>query len=93
MVFFIFIQTLIEIFCKQTVETLIRPRIFRRMICVCNVCLCHTKRTLGLYGLTTKSADDNNNMKNYSACNKLRSCDLKMATGLSLMSFHQLDLI
>ena len=51
------------------------------------------KKYARLIWVKTKSADDNNNMKNYSACNKLRSCDLKMATVLSLMSFHQLDLI
>ena len=37
--------------CKQTVETLIRPRILWHLIWVCTVCLCPTKRTLGLYGL------------------------------------------
>ena len=38
-------------FCEQTVETLIRRRIMRCLIWVCAVCLCPTKRTLGLYGL------------------------------------------
>ena len=38
-------------FCKQTVEALIRPRVLRRLIWVCTVCLCSTKRTLGLNGL------------------------------------------
>ena len=37
--------------CKQTVETLIRRRILRRLIWVCTICLCPTKRTLGIYGL------------------------------------------
>ena len=37
-------------FCKQTVETLIRRRILCQ-IWVSTVCLCPTKRTLGLYGL------------------------------------------
>ena len=40
-----------RIFCKQTVETLIRRRVMRRMVWVCIVCLCPTKRTLCLYGL------------------------------------------
>ena len=38
-------------FCKQTVEALVRLRILRRLIWVCTVCLCPTKRTLRLYGL------------------------------------------
>ena len=38
-------------FCKQTVETLIRRHILWHLIWVCTVCLCSTKRTLGLYGL------------------------------------------
>ena len=38
-------------FCKQTVETLIRRRVLRRPIFVCTVCICPTKRMLGLYGL------------------------------------------
>ena len=38
-------------FCKQTVETLIRHRILRCLIWVCTVCLCPTKKTLGLKGL------------------------------------------
>ena len=37
-----------RIFCKQTVETLIRRRFLRRLIWVCTVCLCPTKRTLDL---------------------------------------------
>ena len=40
-----------RIFCKQTVETLIRHRVLRRLTWVCTICLCPTKRTLGLYGL------------------------------------------
>ena len=36
--------------CKQTVETLIRRRILWRLIWVCTICLCPTKRTLGIYG-------------------------------------------
>ena len=42
-------------FCKQTAETLIRRRVLRRLILVCTVCLCPTKRTLGLYGLKKES--------------------------------------
>ena len=34
--------------CKQTVETLIRRRIVRRLVWVSTVCICPTKRTLGL---------------------------------------------
>ena len=40
-------------FCKQTVKNLIRCRVLRRLIWFCTVCLCPTKRTLGLYGLTS----------------------------------------
>ena len=39
-------------FCKQTVENLIRRPVLRRLIWFCTVCICPTKRTLGLYGLT-----------------------------------------
>ena len=38
-------------FCKQTVNTLIRHCVLRRLVWACTVCLCPTKRTLGLYGL------------------------------------------
>ena len=38
-------------FCVQTVDTLIRRCVLRRLIWICNVFLCATKRTLGLYGL------------------------------------------
>ena len=38
-------------FCKQTVETLIRRHVLRCLIWVCTVCICPTKRMLGLYGL------------------------------------------
>ena len=38
--------------CKQTVKTLIRRRVLRRLIWVGTVCLCPTKKTLGLYGLS-----------------------------------------
>ena len=43
---FLFYLNFNSIFCKQNVETLIR-----RLIWVCTVCPCPTKRTLGLYGL------------------------------------------
>ena len=39
-------------FCKQTVETLIRCRVLRRLVWVSIVCPCPTKRTLGLNGLS-----------------------------------------
>ena len=44
-------------FYKQKVETHIRRRILRRLIWVCTVCLCPTKRTLGLYGFSINSLD------------------------------------
>ena len=37
--------------CKQTVKTLIRPRVLRRLIWVCTVCLGPKNGTAGLYGL------------------------------------------
>ena len=37
--------------CQQTVKTLIRRRVLWRLICVCTVCLCPLKGTLGLYEL------------------------------------------
>ena len=53
-VFFIFIQILMEhSAAKQTVETLIRRRVVRRLIWVCTVCLCPTKMTLCVYWLKT----------------------------------------
>ena len=52
MVFFIFIQNFNRTFCKQAVKTLIRRHVVWRLIWVFTVCLCPTKRTLGLYGLT-----------------------------------------
>ena len=45
-----------RIFCMQTVKTLIRRHVLWRLIWVCTVCLCPTKRTLGLYGLKTNYA-------------------------------------
>ena len=39
-------------FCNQTVDTLIRRRNIRRLIWVYIVCLCPTKRPLGLNGLS-----------------------------------------
>ena len=41
-------------FSEQTVETLIRRRVLRRLIWVSAICLCPTKRTLGLYGLNMR---------------------------------------
>ena len=35
-------------FCEQTVETLIRCRVLRRLIWVCAVCLCPTKKEDGV---------------------------------------------
>ena len=51
MVFFIFIQVLIENYAMKAVETLIRRGILWRLIWVCTICLCPTKRALGIYGL------------------------------------------
>ena len=53
MVFFTFIQILI-------VHSV---RILRRLVWVSTVCLCHRKRTLGLYGLT-KTKINHENKKN-----------------------------
>ena len=39
--------------CKQTVEKLIRHCSLWGLILACTMCLCHTKRTLVLYGLNT----------------------------------------
>ena len=50
-VFFIFLKKIIRIFCKQTVETLIRCHILCHLIWVCTVCLCPAKRTPAVYGL------------------------------------------
>ena len=38
------------ILCKQIVETLIRRSVLGRLIWVCTVYICPTKRMLGLYG-------------------------------------------
>ena len=48
-VFFTFVWNLNRTLCMQTVDTLIGRRALRRLICVCTICLCPTKRTLGLY--------------------------------------------
>ena len=49
--YFSFLYSILNrLFCKQTVNTLIRRRIMRRLIWVCTACLCPTKRTLDLYG-------------------------------------------
>ena len=50
--YFSFLSNSNRIFCKQTVETLIRCRVLRRLIWVSTVCLCPTKRALDLNGLT-----------------------------------------
>ena len=42
-------------FRKQTMEILIRHCVLRCLVWVCTVCLCPTKRTLGLYGLNNTS--------------------------------------
>ena len=42
-----------RIFCRQTVVTLIRHCVLRRLIWANTICLCPTKRTLGLCRLTT----------------------------------------
>ena len=42
-------------FCKQTMETLISCCILQRLIWVYTVCLCPTKKMLGLYGLRVSS--------------------------------------
>ena len=47
---FHFYSNFVRTFWKQTVETLVRRRVLRRLIWVCTVCLCPTKKTLGLYG-------------------------------------------
>ena len=50
--FFHFYSNFNITFFQQTVETLIRRRVLRRLIWVCTACLCPTKRALGLYGLS-----------------------------------------
>ena len=45
--FFHFYSNFDRIFFKQTLEALIRRRVQRRLIWVCTVCLCPTKRTIG----------------------------------------------
>ena len=41
--------------CKQTVTTLIRRRMMRRLTWVCTVCLCPTKGTSGLFQLISRN--------------------------------------
>ena len=55
-VFFVFNSYFNRKFCKQTMDTLIRRRVLRRLIWVCTVCLCPTKRTPCLYGLRLRSS-------------------------------------
>ena len=50
-----FYSNLNRTFYKQLAETLIRRHILWRLIWVCTVCLCPTKRTLGLYVLIQAS--------------------------------------
>ena len=52
MVFFHFHSNFNRTFCKQIVETLIGRRVLWRLIWVCTICLCLTKKTFGLYGYT-----------------------------------------
>ena len=40
-------------FCKQTVDSLTSCCVLWRLIWVCIGCICPTKRTLGLYGLSS----------------------------------------
>ena len=48
---FSFLFKIKQNYCKQIVETLIRHCVVRHLIWACTVCLCPTKRRLGLYGL------------------------------------------
>ena len=52
--YFLIYQSSNRIFFKQTVEILIRHRILWRLIWFCTVCLCPTKRTLGLNVLNSQ---------------------------------------
>ena len=58
-ILFYFYPNFDRIFCKHTVETLIKGNILRHLIWVCTVCLCPTKWTLGLYGLSSCGPDKN----------------------------------
>ena len=51
--FFHFYQVFDRNSCEQTVETLFKRRILRRLIWVCTVCLCPKNGTPGLYGLNS----------------------------------------
>ena len=55
--YFSFYSNFNRTFCKQTVETLIRRRVLWRLVWICIVCLCPTKRTLGFYGSKESCAD------------------------------------
>ena len=48
---FLFYSHFNRTFCKQIVETMIGCHVLWHLIWVCTVCLCPTKRMLGLYGL------------------------------------------
>ena len=50
-VFFPFNSNSNRTFCEETVEM----NVLRHLIWVCAVCLCPTKRTIGLYGLKLKN--------------------------------------
>ena len=53
---------------KQTAETLIRHRLTGRLIWVCNVFLCSTNSTLGLYGFRMQNGINTSDCKNTLEC-------------------------
>ena len=55
--FFNFYSNFNRTFCEQIVEALIRCCVLRRLIWFCSVCLCPTKKMLGLYGLNIAIID------------------------------------
>ena len=70
-------------FSKKTVETLIRRRVLQCLVWVCTVCLCSTKRTLGLYGL--KYPKHVNNFYKYTP-KTLISITIKISIRLNALS-------
>ena len=60
---FLFFSKLNRQFFKQKAETLIRRHRTRRLIWVCYVCLCSTKRTLSLYGLSMANGENTSDCK------------------------------
>ena len=82
-----FYQNFNRKFCKQTVETLIRRRVLQRLIWVCTVCLCPTKRMLGLYGLITNYGDPDE-MQQIAGINVYN--DVKVVVGSKLGSIAYL---